>query len=488
MRKLSKIRLMAVAVMGLLLTSCTVYDSPKALKSWKGTSSQNGDEIVVNQGDKLTSGGTYRNFILSGQAKTEEGATAALLFHSDGESGYKVLFHNGPEDGSRMTGSLETVRNLYSTLTNDGEWFDFTVAVREKNIEVCVDGQAIVCYTEPSAPYRTPENQGKLLSQGKFYLEGQKGSVSFRNLNVTALKDGTVNPNDTVDALDEQTDQAIRFQQKNFPVIDYHVHMKGGLTPQMTRTLSMRYGINYGVAPNTGIAITDNSISSTTNTTAENPLDTGMLSNNEILGRYWDAVKNMPFFHGLQGEGRKWIIAIDREKTHMFDYLFTDAMTIVYKGQLTRMWLVKDIQKEFGLDDQAFMEMFVDQACKILTNEPADFYANPFYIPDPLNDRFDELWTDARVNKILDILAETGMALEINARYLVPSERIIKMAKARGIKFTFGTNNADFNFGRLEYSLEMAEKCGLTVEDMWFPTMGTRFQRTPVNYNNFTID
>ncbi|MDD4590236.1 MAG: hypothetical protein PHG06_07390, partial [Parabacteroides sp.] len=67
--------------------------------------------------------------------------------------------------------------------------------------------------------------------------------------------------------------------------------------------------------------------------------------------------------------------------------------------------------------------------------------------------------------------------LEISARYHVPSIYIIKCAKAKGLKFTFGTNNADPNFGRLEYCIQAVKECGITADDLWFPTMSTRRER-----------
>ena len=90
-----------------------------------------------------------------------------------------------------------------------------------------------------------------------------------------------------------------------------------------------------------------------------------------------------------------------------------------------------------------------------------------------------------KLNLMNQSIKKYNIALEISARYKIPSLDIIKKAKARGIKFTFGTNNVDANFGRLEYSLEAVEKCGLTVEDMWFPTMSVRRERKPVIYNHF---
>ena len=75
--------------------------------------------------------------------------------------------------------------------------------------------------------------------------------------------------------------------------------------------------------------------------------------------------------------------------------------------------------------------------------------------------------------------------MEINPRYCIPSMNIIRKAKERGIKFTFGTNNVDSNFGKLEYCIEAIEKCGITADDIWFPSMSVRRERPVVIYNKF---
>lgn len=98
---------------------------------------------------------------------------------------------------------------------------------------------------------------------------------------------------------------------------------------------------------------------------------------------------------------------------------------------------------------------------------------------------YDKYWTDGRIERVLDVLQQHGIALEINARYRIPSFEIIRRAKARGIKFTFGTNNVDADFGRLEYCAEAIKQCGLTADDIWFPSMSTRRSRPIVIYNRF---
>ena len=425
-------------------------------------------ETILTTGDVWTADGTYTNFILQGQAYTEKDAQASLLFHSDGTSGYEVLFRNGAIDGSRKTGSLSAIRNLYRSLAEDEEWFDFQIAVRNKNISIQINGTDVVCYTEPSNPYRTPNYANRLLSQGNIILKGIEGTTKFRHLQITSLDDTAQNPNDTLPPVDEKTDAIIRLQQQNFPVIDYHVHLKGGLTKEMAHALSMNYGINYGVAPNAGEGGVGR-----------------MLADDKEVYEYYEEVKPLPFLCGVQGEGRKWTATFSQEALGIFDYLFTDAMTIMdHKNRNSRIYLAEEVHYD-GVTKEQYMEKIVDQTVKILTNEPADIFANPTYIPEDMQADYDKYWTDERIDRVLDVMQEHHIALEINPRYKIPSLKIIQMAKDRGLKFTFGTNNVDANFGKLEYCIEAIEQCGITPDDLWFPSMSIRRTRPVVIYNTF---
>ena len=426
------------------------------------------EEITLTPADQWSAEGNYQNFQIQGQALTEKDAEAALLFHTDGESGYEVLFHNGPIDGSRKTGSLSAIRNLYRSLAQDEEWFDFEVAVRGQNIAVKINGTDVVCYTEPKKPYRLEAYAKRLIGSGNILLQGKKGTVKFRNLAITPLEADAINPNDTLPPVDEQNDAIIRLQQQNFPVIDYHVHLKGGLTKEMAHTLSMNYGINYGVAPNAGEGGVGR-----------------MLADDKEVYEYYEEVKPLPFLCGVQGEGRKWTATFSQEALGIFDYLFTDAMTIMdHKNRNSRIYRAEEVHYD-GVSKEQYMDQIVDQTVKILTNEPADIFANPTYIPEDMQADYDKYWTDERINRVLDVMQEHNIALEINPRYKIPSMKIIQMAKDRGMKFVFGTNNVDANFGKLEYCIEAIEQCGITTKDLWFPSMSIRKERPVVIYNTF---
>ena len=446
-------RLAGCLCLSLVLFSC---NSPKD------------QEITLTPEQSWSAGENYQNFILQGQALTEQDAEAILLFHTDGKKGYEVLFRNGKMDGTRKTGSLSAIRNLYRSLAEDNQWFDFEVAVRGKNISIQINGTDVVCYTEPAQPYRTATYAQRLLGKGDIMLQGKQGTVKFRNLIITPLDANARNENDTLPAIDEQNDDIIRLQQQNYPVIDYHVHLKGGLTKEIAHAMSMNYGINYGVAPNAGEGGVGR-----------------MLADDKEVYEYYEEVKPLPFLCGVQGEGRKWTATFSQEALGIFDYLFTDAMTIMdHKNRNSRIYRAEEVHYD-GVSKEQYMEQIVDQTVKILTNEPADIFANPTYIPEDMQADYDKYWTDERINRVLDVMQKHSIALEINPRYKIPSMKIIQMAKDRGLKFTFGTNNVDANFGKLEYCIEAIKQCGITADDIWFPSMSIRKDRPVVIYNKF---
>jgi hypothetical protein len=433
------------------------FSGPQKMEQWKPPEGSvcvvNDGVLTLKEGVALYYAGSgaakgFVNFELSGLVKTGQGASAGIWFHSSPDkNGYEVLIHNGPLDYSRKTGSLTAVRNLYKSIAEDGIWFPFRIAVRGKNISVQINDTDVVCYTEPDAPFRTGAYRKRILRQGNFSLVGYQGDVEFKDLLVTCLSDDAVNPADTLETVDEQTDPVIRLQQQNFPVIDFHVHLKGWSMDQ-AHAASMNYGINYGIAPNCGrgFPITD---------------DAG-------VKLFVDSVKHKPFYFGMQGEGREWPETFSRESRHLFDYVFTDALTFHdHKGRRTRMWIPEETFVD--IPEEEYMDLIVDRTVSILNTEPVDIYVNPTLLPHAIRDHYDRLWTKERYEKIIRALKENDIALEINARYKIPNFEIIKAAKDAGIKFTFGTNNNTSEIGKLEHCFKAIEVCGLTEDDLWFP-------------------
>jgi len=101
--------------------------------------------------------------------------------------------------------------------------------------------------------------------------------------------------------------------------------------------------------------------------------------------------------------------------------------------------------------------------------EPIDIYANPTFLPRQIASDYETLWTPERRHKVIAAAIDNNVAIEINNRYKIPSASFIKEAKAAGAKFSFGTNNADANLGRLEYPILMVRECGLVWQDIFVP-------------------
>lgn len=392
--------------------------------------------------------GYYDNFLLRAEVKSGEGGAGSIWVHTSRmRTGYEILINNSDTlSDKRKTGSLAGIRNLYKSMGKNGEWIPIQIRVVGKQIEIMIDTMPVVRYMEPEKPFRIQEHRNMRFIGGQIAIQNVSGEVAWRNMQIAKLsRDLPVDSSFL--AQDEQSDSVIRFQQRNFPLIDYHVHLKGW-GKEEAHAHSMQVGIVYGIAPNCGIGfpVTD---------------DAGVFA-------YRDSTKHMPFFFAMQGEGREWPKTFSDSARKQFDYVFTDAMTFTdHKERRTRLWMPEETFVD--IPREKYMDQIVDNIVKVLNEEPIDVYVNPTFLPDTLAPAYDQLWTTARMNRVIDALVKNKIALEINARYRIPSAAFIKAAKKRNVKFAFGTNNGDPKIGKLEYCIEMVTACDLTPDDLWFP-------------------
>lgn len=401
--------------------------------------------------------GVFNNFELKAMVKTDPGTNSGIYIHTQTQDygyllkGFEIQVNNtyeGTEENpeKRRTGSIVGIRNIFYQTAKDNEWFEMDIKVVENHIQVFVNGTQVVDYIQPDDPYRAPNDIYRLVDAGLIALQchDAEGTTYFKDIKIMELPAGEkLDP----PAGKEWDTQITKLQSVQFPVIDYHVHLKGGLTIEEAVQNSMKLGINYGIAPNCGL--------------------TFPVTDDESLYAYMDTVRSQPIFRGMQAEGREWVTLFSPEAVAQFDYVFTDAMTWTdHDGHRMRLWMPDEVYMN---DEQEFMEELVSKIEAIMSQEPVDIYVNPTFLPDTIADKYDELWTDERIDRVVKVLADNNIALEINSRYRLPSEKILRRAKEAGVKFTFGTNNTGAELGRLEYSLEMADKLGLTIKDMFFP-------------------
>jgi hypothetical protein len=444
----------------------------KSLNGWKASEHEGSFKVVdgeiVVHGERShlfytgpVHGADFRNFELTAEIITTPGSNSGIYFHTAFQpsgfpaAGFEVQVENNPPTTGtgyqerKKTGSLYGVRNVYKTFARNGEWFRMSILVRGKQVQTRVNDMLVVDYVEPDPPFRADLKFQRVINHGTFALQGHDpGSTThFRNIRVRPLPD-TAGPLSTErPEVDELYRQVIRLSTENVPMVDYHVHLKGGLTVEKALENSRRLGINYGIAINCGQGFPVHS--------------------DDSVQQYLDSMKGQPCFVALQGEGREWTTLVSPASIARFDYVFTDAMTFTDdKGKRMRLW----IDDEVGsiADAQAFMEMYVDRIAGVM-REPIDIYANPTFLPRQIASDYETLWTSERRRKVIHAAIENNVAIEINNRYKIPSASFIKEAKAAGAKFSFGTNNAEADLGRLEYPIQMVQECGLVWQDIFVP-------------------
>jgi hypothetical protein len=408
-------------------------------------------------------GADFRNFEIEVEALLHPHANSGIYFHTAYQSkgwpdkGFEVQLNNTAtgEGGyleRKKTGSLYGLRNVYKQLAADNEWFKIHVAVRGKNIQVRLNGTLLVDYTEPVPPViPAGMERHRLLDHGTFALQCHDASsrAQFRSIRVRPLPDDAAAPGAPAPVVDDVYRRIIACGAHNIPLVDYHVHLKGGLTLEQALERSRRDGIQYGIALNCGKGF---------------PVES-----DEGLRRFVDTMKGQPVFLALQAEGREWLQMVSRQAVALFDYVFTDSMTWTDNhGRRMRTWMPQEVGTITDVEE--FMETLVERAVGILEREPIDIYVNPTFLPAQIAKDYDRLWTEARMKKVVAAAARNHVAVEINDRMRLPSFAFLRMAKEAGCKFTFGTNNAGPNdLGRSEYGLRMVEECQLTWRDFFVP-------------------
>ena len=235
--------------------------------------------------------------------------------------------------------------------------------------------------------------------------------------------------------------------KRGITIVDYHVHIRGGMTPELAVEREKAWIVRSSAMDNHG-----------------REWDT---KNDSQLLKFAEKAKSasgrMPV--GIQVNDRDWFRQISPSTREKFDFILADTMIMGKRadGRDNRLWQPQTID-----DPEKWMKEYFAHNMRIL-DEPISILANPTYLPMELADRYDSLWTDERMRKLIAKAVKKGVALEIQAGSPYPRPRFLLMAKQMGAKFSFGTNNFDSKPKDLARWLEAIMWLDLQVSDIWTP-------------------
>lgn len=237
---------------------------------------------------------------------------------------------------------------------------------------------------------------------------------------------------------------------RGITITDWHLHIRGGMTPEMAAARERASGIRSSAMENHGREweIFDN---------ARLREFAAKAKAVKVAGH------SLPV--GIQVNDRDWFRQIDAQTRAQFDYILADTMIMgkLPGGRDNRLWLVKEID-----DPDGWMNEYMAHNLRIL-DEPISILANPTYLPEPLAGEYDRLWTEDRMRQLIAKAVARGIALEIQAGSPYPRPKFLRLAKEMGAKFSFGTNNFDPRPKDLSRWLEVITWLDLRAEDIWQP-------------------
>jgi histidinol phosphatase-like PHP family hydrolase len=117
--------------------------------------------------------------------------------------------------------------------------------------------------------------------------------------------------------------------------------------------------------------------------------------------------------------------------------------------------------------------VMVDEQCRMVRTMPIHIAAHSTLTPSAfyaLENDVEAWWTEAREERWVAALAETGVALEISNRYRLPHDRLLRRALDAGVRFSLGSDgHALDQVARLDWAVETARRVGVTDAHLFVP-------------------
>ncbi len=175
----------------------------KSLKGWKVNENPNSWEVkdgqLVCHGPRahlfyVGDGKPFKNFHFKAEVKTTKGSNSGIYFHTKFQDtgwpkyGYECQVNVSHRDPKKSSG-LYSVRDVSDPPAKDDEWYLQEIIVEGRRIQLKINGETQVDYTEPEDKESFSKDFERRLNEGTFALQAHDPDsvVYFRNLMVKRL-------------------------------------------------------------------------------------------------------------------------------------------------------------------------------------------------------------------------------------------------------------------------------------------------------------
>ncbi len=136
----------------------------------------------------------FKNFHFIAEVMTTPGSNAGIYFHTKYQAkdwpkfGFECQVNISHKD-PKKTSSLYSVVNVDDPGVEDNQWYTQEIIVKDRHVELKVNGKTMVDYTEPEGQQATSDKFERRLGEGTFALQAHDpdSKVYFRNLRVKKL-------------------------------------------------------------------------------------------------------------------------------------------------------------------------------------------------------------------------------------------------------------------------------------------------------------
>lgn len=403
------------------LTGWTASENPETFSVEDGLIVANGERShLFYTGDVAEA--EFSNFELKAEVMTTPGSNSGIYFHTKYQEegwpavGYEAQVNNshigeGDYRELKKTGSLYGIRNTYKQLVPDNEWFDYHISVSGRHIQTSINGILVVDYWQQE-PVDSVD-KASYPGMGTFALQGHDphSKVLYRNIMVKIIEDPVEDRRNPV--TEDSTYLKMReLMGEQHSFTDMSVELDENLDLDACLEFYYRTGINIGVL-----------------------LDSNEYDQIEML-------KTHPVFIG----------AGEKINNSEFDYVIGPA------GSYPE-----------GLSGDAFMEAYIDSIIDDLEQKGLDVWSGATNLPEGLEEQRNLLWTESRMNRVIEAAVANEVAIEIDNHARLPGLDFINLAGEKGAKFTYAHLGVPDGMGEMDYIFQVIEHCKLEYKDVFIP-------------------